>query len=139
MMLALVLDVLLPGDADYPAASATGLADRMQAYSRFVPTVAPLLSRLPADFAALSPPDRIAAITQVETTEPALFAAFLTGVYSLYYTAPETAAVIAAQTDHRAAPPQPGGHVLPAFHPAMVSLPASRAPHYRPTPKVPNV
>ena len=139
MILAVLLDVLLPGDGTYPAASATGLAGRMTSHPRFAATVAPMLATLPGDFAAIGADAQVRAVQRAEDQHPAAFNAFLTGVYSLYYTAPETAAVIATETGQPGGPPQPGGHDLPAFDHAMVAIPAARAPHYRPTPKVPDV
>jgi hypothetical protein len=55
--------------------------------------------------------------------------------YSLYYTDPAVVRVIGRLTGHSAAPPQPQGHALPPFDPAMVAIPAARPPLYRPTPK----
>ena len=139
MTLTLLLDVLLPGDGTYPSASATGLGGRMTTHPRFAPTVAPMLAALPGNFTTLGPDKRVQAVHRAQDQHPAVFAAFLTGVYSLYYTTPETAAVIATETGQHGGPPQPGGHDLPAFDPAMVAIPAARAPHYRPTPQVPDV
>jgi hypothetical protein len=134
-MIGTLLDTLLPGDAGFPPASATDLAARLAAHDRFGPTLAPVVDRLPPDFPALSPATRIEAVRAVEAAAPAAFAALITGVYSLYYTHPAVAAAIAAGTGHAARPPQPGGHVLAAFDPAMVAVPAARPPSWRSTPE----
>ena len=139
MTLALLLDVFVPGDGTFFAASATGLAGRMSGHPRFAPTIAPMLAALPGDFTTRGADAQGQAVQRAEDQLPAAFTAFLTGVYSLYYTAPETAAVIAAETGQHAAPPQPGGHALPAFDPALVAIAAARPPDYRQTPKIPDV
>lgn len=134
-MIGALLDTLLPGDADFPAASATDLGARLLAHDRFGPTPGPVTDRLPADFADLAPPARVAAVAAAEAADPAAFAALMTGVYSLYYTHPLVAAAIQSATGHAARPPQPQGHALAPFDPAMVAIPASRAPSWRPVPE----
>lgn len=134
-MIAVLLDTLLPGDAEFPPASATDLAARLAAHDRFAATPDPVLAQLPADFAKLPPAARAAQVRAAEAADPASFAALLTGAYSLYYTHPRVAAAIARTTGHAARPPQPEGYALPPFDPALVAIPAARAPRFRPTPK----
>jgi hypothetical protein len=128
-----LLDTLLPGDADFPRGSR--IARALAAHARFGPALAAIRAALPAGFAALPAADRAARLAAVEQADPATFAAMLTGAYSLYYTDPAVAAVLARLTGQSGAPPQPGGHPLPLFDPAMLAIPAARAPHYRPTPE----
>lgn len=130
MTLTALLDVLLPGDGDFPPASATSLPARLLAHPRFASTVAPVLNALTDGITA----DRVRG---VERDQPAAFAALLTGVYSLYYTDPGVAAALARLTGYQTRPPQPEGYHLPAFDPSLLAIPAARAPHYRPTPEVP--
>lgn len=134
MRLNALLDTLLPGDGSFPPASATTTAARLLGHDRFAPTLPAILDALPADFRILDTQARTALLTQVEQTRPAAFHAFVTGVYSLYYTDPAVAEAIARQTGYQTRPPQPQGYALEPFDPAMVAIPAARAPHYRPTP-----
>jgi len=134
MMLNALLDTLLPGDGNFPAASATSTTERLGIHDRFAATIAGVASALPPDFSALSTAQRTAALAEVETAQPADFHAFLTGVYSLYYTDPAVAEAIARLTGYQTRPPQPEGYALEPFDPAMVAIPAARARLYRPTP-----
>ena len=129
MSLAALLDVLLPGDGDFPPASATSLPTRLMAHPRFAATVPPVLNALKA---SISP----ATVAQAERNNPTAFAALLTGVYSLYYTDPGVAAALARLTGYDTRPPQPLGYDLPAFDSSLLAIPAARMPFYRPTPEV---
>ena len=128
MILAALLDVLLPGDGDFPPASATTLPARLQAHPRFAGTIPPVLEALTG---GISPET----VRKVERDQPAAFAALLTGVYSLYYTDPGVAAALARLTGYQTRPPQPEGYDLPAFDPCLLAIPAARAPFYRRTPE----
>jgi hypothetical protein len=129
MSLTALLDVLLPGDGDFPPASATTLPSRLLADPPFAGTVPPILAALNDGITAET-------VGGVERDHPAAFAALLTGVYSLYYTDPGVAAALARLTGYQTRPPQPAGYDLPAFDPALLAIPAARAPLYRPTPEV---
>ncbi|MEI6099739.1 MAG: hypothetical protein WCS20_15890, partial [Alphaproteobacteria bacterium] len=74
-------------------------------------------------------------VRKLERDQPAAFAALLTGVYSLYYTDPGVAAALARLTGYQTRPPQPEGYHLTAFDPSILTIPATRAPLYRPTPE----
>lgn len=128
------LDVLVPGDSDFPAAGGLGLAADLLAHDRFGTTSRELAAALPEGFAGLDAAARTAALRALEAAQPALFGAAIVGVYSLYYTRPEVAAVIERVSGYAARPPQPQGHDLAPFDPALVAVPAARAPRYRPTP-----
>jgi hypothetical protein len=129
---AALLSTLLPGDGDFPDAGTLDLP--LAALDRFGPPLAAVLARLPADFAALPQDLRTAAAARAEADDPDAFAAMVTGAYSLYYTHPAVAAVLARLTGHSGAPPQPLGHPLDPFDPALVAVPAARAPLWRPIP-----
>ncbi|SMY08172.1 hypothetical protein [Flavimaricola marinus] len=134
-----MLDTMIPGDADFPAASAIGLHDALTTHDRFAAPYAAITALLPDGFDALSAKDKEAALTDLERQSPAEFNALTVGAYSLYYTHPQVAAVIEALTGHTARPPQPAGHPLEPFDPAMVAVPAARGPLYRPTPEAKDV
>lgn len=129
MSLTALLDVLLPGDGDFPPASETTLPSRLLSHPRFAGTVPPILAALTDGITAET-------VGGVERDHPAAFAALLTGVYSLYYTDPGVAAALARLTGYQTRPPQPAGYDLPAFDPALLAIPAARAPLYRPTPEI---
>ena len=133
-----LLDTLIPGDGDFPAASAVGLGDALAGHNRFAAPLAEVTALLPANFEALAAEGRTGALIDIEAQYPALFKALIVGAYSLYYTQPQVAAVIERLTGHTARPPQPDGHPLAPFDPALVAVPAARAPFYRPTPEAPD-
>lgn len=134
-----LLDTMIPGDGEFPSASGIGLHDALTGHDRFAAPYAAVLAELPEIFNEISQADKVTALTEIETQHPALFNALTVGAYSLYYTNPQVAAVIERLTGHTARPPQPTGHPLETFDPAMVAVPAARAPHYRPTPEVEDV
>lgn len=129
-----LLDTLLPGDADFP--SGHRIAKALSEHDRFGPPLAAILLALPPDLGDLPPDARITAVRTAEGANPQSFDALLVGVYSLYYTDPTVARVIGRLTGHSAAPPQPLGHTLAPFDPALVAIPAARGPLYRPTPEI---
>lgn len=134
-MSAALLDTLLPGDGDFPSGGSLGLP--LAAHPRFGAPLAAVLARLPEDFEALAPAARTEAVARAEAADPAGFAAMLTGVYSLYYSHPAVSAVLGRLFGHSGAPPQPQGHRLAPFDPALLGVPAARPPLYRPTPEAP--
>jgi hypothetical protein len=129
-----LLDTLLPGDGDFPAGGIVAAA--LAAHDRFGPVLTAVLALVPEDFAAMAPDARTAVVQDIETSAPQLFDGFVVGAYSLYYTHPSVAAVLARVTGYRAGPPQPGGHALAPSDPALLAVPAARGPLYRPTPEV---
>jgi hypothetical protein len=96
-----------------------------------------VLARLPSGFETLPPVARAETVAGAEAAHPASFATLLTGVYGLYYSHPEVSAVLHRLFGHSGAPPQPLGHPLPPFDPALLAIPAARGPLYRPTPEAP--
>lgn len=134
-----LLDTLIPGDAEFPAASRVGLHDALAGHDRFAAPYVAVLALLPTGFEDAPYENRANALAQIEADHPAAFNALIVGVYSLYYTRPAVAAVIETLTGHSARPPQPAGHALPPFDPELVAVPAARGALYRPTPEAKNV
>jgi hypothetical protein len=128
-----LMDTLLPGDGDFP--SGRLVATAIDQHDRFGPVLREVLAHLPEGFAAMDAPARTSVLQAIETAEPQLFDRLVVGAYSLYYTHPSVAEVLARTTGYRAGPPQPGGHALAPFDPAMLAVPAARGPLYRPTPE----
>ncbi|WP_421928612.1 hypothetical protein [Neoaquamicrobium sediminum] len=133
-VLAALCDTLVPGDDTYPAASAAGVVEASREHARFAATLDDLAARLPEDFAALGEAERVAELERLEVSQEALFSAAVVAVYSLYYTRQPVLDAIEKTNGYSARPPQPQGHALPPFDPAIVAVQAARAPHYRPTP-----
>ena len=129
-----LVDTLIPGDADFPGAAQIGLHHALAAHDRFAKPLAYVLALLPSGFDADPADTRTQTLSAIEDAHPALFASLIVGAYSLYYTHPDVAEVLERLTGHTARPPQPLGHPLAPFDPTLVSIPAARAPHYRPTP-----
>jgi hypothetical protein len=127
-----LLDTLLPGDADFPKGSR--IARALLAHDRFAAPTEAIRAALPPDFATLPIDARIAQLTEIEQINPA-FATMIVGVYSLYYTDLAVTSVLSRLTGHSGAAPQPTGHALAPFDPAMLAIPAARPPLYRPTPE----
>ncbi|MCC5973691.1 MAG: hypothetical protein JJT81_06520 [Rubellimicrobium sp.] len=133
MSAALLLDTLLPGDEAFPPGHV--VAEALAAHDRFGPALERILALLPEDFASQPPEARVTTLAAIEATHSEAFSALVLAAYSLYYTHPKVAAVLEASTGYRAGPPQPGGHALAPFDPALLAIPAVRAPLYRPTPE----
>jgi hypothetical protein len=131
-----LLDTLIPGDDDVPAASTVGLHDALLAHDRFAEPYNGVVACLPEGFDEFTFKERSEAVLEVEAWHPALFNSLIVGAYSLYYTQPRVAGIIETLTGHTALPPQPAGHPLPPFDPKLVAVPAARAPHYRATPEI---
>ncbi len=115
--LALVLDELLPGGEGFPPASAICLATWLRGRAEFSAAADAVLGALPAAFAAAAAAERLAALQAIEATEA--FGRLLVGAYSGYYVHPVVLAVIASRTSYPARSPQPQGHTLPPFNPAL--------------------
>jgi hypothetical protein len=123
-----VLDTLLPGDGDWPAAGALdGVAAQVAA------DVAPdaLLAALPDDFALRDADAREAALRRLEAGEPAVFERLVAAAYLAYYTHDAVRAVLERRTGYEARPPQPLGYDLPPFDEALLEKQRRRAPFWR--------
>lgn len=130
-----LFDTLLPGDETYPAASAAGAVAALSGHRRFADTVDQVLESLPSGFAGMDEERRMNALEKMERSNGELFSALLVAAYSLYYTRQPVLDAIEATNGYSPRPPQPHGHALAPFDPAMLAVPAARAPHYRPTPE----
>ena len=65
----------------------------------------------------------------VELARPAFFAALVDHTYRGYYTLPEVHRAVGWESR----PPQPLGHQLPVFDPALLARQRERAPFWRRT------
>ena len=127
----LLLDIVIPGDADFPGATVIGLAERLAAHDRFGPNSAAVASLLPGDYALQDTEARTATTIGIETAHPQAFAAFITGVYSLYYSDTAVLAAIARTAGYTPHAPQPEGYALDPFDPAVLKTVAARPRQYR--------
>jgi hypothetical protein len=88
--IAVLLDLLMPGDADWPAASAAlrgGLLDALAPAERaWLTALARNLGRMPEG-------QRVAFLRDAEAGEPAAFRSMLTALYRSYYASPAVADV----------------------------------------------
>jgi hypothetical protein len=82
-----------------------------------------------ADFVELDPARQVSVLQTIEERWPEFFAALVEHTYRGYYILP--AVQIAVGFDPR--PPQPLGHELPPFDPAVLDLQRQRAPFWRRT------
>jgi hypothetical protein len=123
---AALLDTLLPGGEGFPSAGGlAGIAPRVADAAR------PVLAQLPADFAARDADAREAGLRAIEAAAPDAFARLVTALYLAYYVQPEVRAVLARDHGYEARPPQPAGHTLPPFDPALLDRQRQRAPFWR--------
>lgn len=126
MTLHALLDTLLPGDADWPAAGTLG-----EVAEEVAEVAAPVLATLPSGFAAAGPEAREAALRDIEAAEPAAFEHLVAAAYLAYYTHPAVRAVLERVTGYEARPPQPLGYELPPFDEALLDTQRRRAPFWR--------
>lgn len=143
-LLVAVLNRIVPATAAMPGAGDLGVAETIDR------TLAayPLLRRLFNDglmhievvtgresgdanaaFAALGGERQDAILQMVERAFPAFFAALIDHTYRGYYTHPRVYQAI----DYAHRPPQPLGHELPMFDPALLDKQRQRAPFWRQT------
>lgn len=122
-LLAAILDEIIPpsADAGLPGAGELGIGDWIEERLRAQPGLDTLLAqglsrvnrlvetRDAGSFAALSRPDRVALLREVEATEPAFFGALLLHTYLGYYAHRRVTERLGVQS-----PPQPKGHDLEA-------------------------
>jgi hypothetical protein len=81
-------------------------------------------------FVELGGPRQIEVLEAVERNHPACFVALVEHTYRGYYTLPAVHAAIG----HESRPPQPLGHALPPFDPALLDRQRVRLPFWRQTP-----
>jgi len=116
------------GDLDVAASIERTLAISASLRRLFLDGLLAITLTSPASFVGLDPAQQTAVLERVEQRAPAFFAALVEHAYRGYYTHPR---VIAA---HGAAarPPQPLGHQLPVFDPALLAQQRQRPPFWRP-------
>jgi hypothetical protein len=125
-VIAPLLDTLLPGDGDMPAAGGVaGLAERVAAVAE------PVLAALPRAFDAADGVLREEMLRAVEASAPAAFERLVAAAYVAYYTTPGVQAVLARSHGYAARPPQPLGHELPPFDAALLDRQRARPPFWR--------
>lgn len=126
--LAAFVDMLLPGDDLFPAASLVGTQSQLA--SRLRERAGPegltlLLETLGAGFAGAPVTEREQAVRRLEDEQPALFALVRMAAYTAYYAAPAVIAAIRALGHEYNDAPQPKGYELRRFDPTPgVDLPA---------------
>jgi hypothetical protein len=144
-----VLDRLVPANGPVPAAGALGVADaidrtlghdaalrrlffdgllaiELAATSSGLPRVG-----APASFLSLAPGAQDETLRRVEAAEPAFFAALVNHAYRGYYTHLRVLQHLEATMGYPARPPQPLGHTLPPWDPALLDRQRERAPFWR--------
>lgn len=139
-MLAAVLDCLVPGDGDFPCASATGAPDDVVAHAGedagawLRPGLAALDAAAGGDFLGLDGAARIDALARVEREDGDFFDALLELAYYCYYMQPPVVDAIRRMGTEYNLTPQPGGYRVEAFDPAdPETMPARPCGSYKRT------
>ena len=137
-----LVDVLIPGDELFPAASAVGahglLAERLRQQhgaAAIERVVAALDARADgASFSGLPPVRRVEAVRRLEEAEPWLFEAVRTILFYSYYQSPLVVRAIRALGHDYNDAPQPRGYAMTPFDPAPGgNVPASPRGGYKRT------
>ena len=143
--LAAFVDVLIPGDADFPPASAAGahglVMDRIrarlgrEAFGRIVVA----LDRS-GPFLLATPEGRGAAVAAMEREEPELFVFLRFATYLSYYETPGVVATLRALGHDYNDAPQPEGYAMAPFDPTPGDhLPATPRGSYKRTEEIARV
>lgn len=132
------LNTLIPPGTDLPGAGDLGLAARIEGAMAAEPTVRRLvLDALRAidvaggdvPFSGQDTDTREATLRAVERAEPIAFALLVEQTYRAYYALPAVARALGLSGE----PPQPRGHHLAPFDPALLARQRDRAPFWRRT------
>ena len=142
--LALLVDVLIPGDDLFPPASAAGaqglLADRLReriGLDGVDQVLAALSAAAGTPLAQLDAKGRVAAVARFQEQEPELFALMLNTLYYSYYQLPLVVQAIRELGIVYNDAPQPLGYDLPPFEPIPgVTIPAEPRGFYKATHEV---
>lgn len=139
-ILTAALNRIVPGRDALPGAGDLGLP----AIIERALTQAPALRRVFLDglraldvaggesgFAVHTPGEQDALLRSVEAVEPAFFALLVEHTYRGYYALPIVQRALGLSGE----PPQPHGHRLPPFDPALLAVQRQRAPFWRRTGK----
>jgi hypothetical protein len=137
-----LVDALLPGDADFPPASAVGtqawLLEKLREHRPSGDIEQVVITLGGESFLAGAAEARAAAVSRFEREQPELFGFVLRAVYFGYYQSPlVTQAIRALGHDYNDAP-QPKGYVVEPFDPEA-NLPKHSKPFYIPTDKMTRV
>ncbi len=136
-----VMDRLIPGVDDLPAAGQMGLGAEVERMardvSRFAKGLESVLGALSADpssraaggFRGLNPEDQDNAIRAIEKNIPTEFGTFLEIVYLAYYSKP----AVHRRIGWVGRPPQPEGFDLPPFDETILETIRKREPFWRRT------
>lgn len=132
------LNALVPPREALPGAGDLGLAERIERAMTAEPIVRRLLLDAlraigmmsgPETFTAQPDEAREATLRAVETAEPLAFALLVEQTYRAYYALPAVARSLGLSGE----PPQPRGHHLAPFDPALLARQRDRAPFWRRT------
>jgi hypothetical protein len=142
--LALLVDVLIPGDDLFPPGSAAGaqglLADRLReriGLDGVDLVLAALGTAAGGSLAPLNAEDRVAAVARFQEQEPVLFALMLNTLYYSYYQLPLVVQAIRELGIVYNDAPQPLGYDLPPFEPIPgVTIPTEPRGSYKATHEV---
>ncbi len=142
--LALLVDILIPGDDLFPPASAAGaqglLADRLReriGLDGVDQVLTALVTAAGGALAALEAEARIAAVARFQEQEPLLFALMLNTLYYSYYQLPLVVQAIRELGIVYNDAPQPLGYDLPPFAPIPgVTIPTEPRGFYKATHEV---
>jgi len=106
LLLAAVLDTLIPPADPLPGAGELGLASGLPA--DLAPVVDPALAALPDDFASLLLPERAQLLNELSTTQPAFVPALIFHTYVAYYSHDRVVEALGLE----ARPPYPDGYEM---------------------------
>jgi hypothetical protein len=142
--LALLVDVLIPGDDLFPPASVAGaqglLADRLRdriGLDGVDQVLAALGAATGGSLAALDPGAQTAAVARFQEQEPLLFALMLNTLYYSYYQLPLVVQAIRELGIVYNDAPQPLGYDLPPFEPIPgITIPTEPRGFYKATHEV---
>jgi hypothetical protein len=142
--LALLVDVLIPGDDLFPPASAVGaqglLADRLReriGLDGVDQVLAALGAAAGGSLGELDAGAQVAAVARFQEQEPLLFALMLNTLYYSYYQLPLVVQAIRELGIVYNDAPQPLGYDLPPFEPIPgVTIPSERRGSYKATDEV---
>ena len=138
-VLSAVLDRLIPpSPTGLPAAGELGVVDYFErTLASSLPLRRTFLEGIVAielaGFLDLEPDARDAALRRVERERPAFFAALVNHAYRGYYTHPRALADLTTRVGYEARPPQPLGHAMEPFDPALLEKQRAREPFWRRT------
>lgn len=119
---ATLVDVLIPGDADFPSASAAGVhglvMDRLRGRlgSEALEEIATAIGGA-SEFLRGTDPDQIEAVRKLENDDPALFSELRFCTYFSYYESPVVIGVLRRLGHDYNDAPQPLGYAMQPFDP----------------------